>query len=154
MRATTEVGVVPMLGLIVSMTIATAVVVWIIRKENTQLREISKVDSVQQERTDPSARLLKIHDRLLHLSNTWEVGYPAGPEAWRTDVAKSYQDAEELIRAEYSAEEAAKFRALDMPDSELFKHESGLTGDREVTRREMLLLKKAKFVYRLAHGSS
>ena len=140
MGATVEIGIFPLLALIASMIVATVLVV----------RKAAGRAATQ----DPQSRLRAISHRLETLMNTWEQAHPAGAEAWRGEVKGLSQEAEQIIRTEYSAEEAAKFRGLKPEDArEYSKYIEKLGEIDDPTKRELLLQAKIKFLFELVHGS-
>lgn len=120
-----------------------------IRKENESLKAALRAAT-----QDGGSHLSRVYQRLEAAMNTWEEGHPAGPEAWRTEVTNLYQEAEQIIETQYSAEEAARFCAVKPQDAIDYSDISGELDD--LMKREFLLDAKLKFIYELLHsgGSS
>ena len=93
-------------------------------------------------------RLIAIHSELLTLLDTWESAFPAGEEAWRTQVAALVNEAEEIIRTEYSQEEASAFRSLKPSDAKNYE-----PSRQEPWDREYLLTAQIAFIYKMVYGN-
>lgn len=91
-------------------------------------------------------RLNAIHDKLLLLQDSWETGFPAGPEAWRSEVKTLYTEAEELIRIRYSPADAHKFRQVQASRDDPY-----FNSDDETMQRDLLMQAKIGFIYKLLH---
>lgn len=91
-------------------------------------------------------RLIVIHDKLLLLQDSWETGFPAGPEAWRSEVRALYTEAEELIKIHYSPANAHKFRQVQASRDDPY-----FNSDDETMQRDLLMQAKIGFIYKLFH---